>query len=158
MGENITDKVIILYHANWCGHCRNMMPEWEKFESAYNKSSNEILNTYKTRISIIKYEESSNAEKIQEANVQGFPTIKIESRGAINEYRGDRTAFAFFQKLIPEASPDKINEWLNRATSSNTHNLSGGHREDYSMEKIIFANSYHKYLKYKKKCESLNLI
>ena len=29
-------KNIILFKANWCGHCQNFMPKWEQLQNKYN--------------------------------------------------------------------------------------------------------------------------
>ena len=31
---------IILFYANWCGHCTHMKPEWNKFKSSIPKGLN----------------------------------------------------------------------------------------------------------------------
>ena len=63
------DKKIVLFYADWCGHCTTFKPEWEKFE-------NEIKNSdFKNKISVEKYE---SAEKHPyQVEIKGYPTIKV---------------------------------------------------------------------------------
>lgn len=40
---------IILFHANWCGHCVDFIPTWEKMKSDKNANKNIELNNMKNR-------------------------------------------------------------------------------------------------------------
>ena len=80
--ENYQDKVIvvILYHANWCPHCKNMMPEW-----------NSLVANPPQGVQVKTVEESELTEE-DRGRVQGFPTIVAEVDGQVKEYSGGRTA------------------------------------------------------------------
>jgi protein disulfide-isomerase A6 len=52
------------YYASWCGHCRNMAPEWEKAASALQGI---------VQVAAI----DAGAQKINVEGVQGFPTIRF---------------------------------------------------------------------------------
>ena len=80
--ENYQDKVIvvILYHANWCPHCKNMMPEW-----------NSLVANPPQGVQVKTVEESELTEE-DRGRVQGFPTIVAEVDGEVNEYSGGRSA------------------------------------------------------------------
>jgi len=78
--------VMILVHAHWCGHCRNMMPEWNRFEREIPKSC---------KVKIAKIEDSvySNVKNEIDLGAEGFPTIKLFNNGKfVKKYEGDRTA------------------------------------------------------------------
>ena len=88
-------KVVILIHADWCGHCQRLVPEWQQmkdsltpeekpkliFEEIESKELDDKLpkvsNTY-TNGNPIKY--------------KGFPTIGTVERGQFKQYGGNRTA------------------------------------------------------------------
>lgn len=80
--ENYQDKVIvvILYHANWCPHCKNMMPEW-----------NSLVANPPQGVQVKTVEESELTEE-DRGRVQGFPTIVAEVDGEVKEYSGGRSA------------------------------------------------------------------
>ena len=78
--------VIILIHAHWCGHCRNMMPEWNRFEREIPKSC---------KVKVAKIEDSvySNVKHDIDLGAEGFPTIKLFNKGKlVKKYGGDRTS------------------------------------------------------------------
>ena len=33
-------KNVILFKANWCGHCQNFLPKWENLQNKYNSKYN----------------------------------------------------------------------------------------------------------------------
>ena len=76
---------IVLFHANWCGHCKKMMPEWEKFEKEFH--GHEGINV----INI----ESEQKDIMKKHDINGFPTIKycpsgLNETGNTKTYDGDR--------------------------------------------------------------------
>lgn len=172
-------KYVTLYYADWCSHCKRFEPEWFKLKSAYNKVKQDIKNKYNMEIILNEYESDTSPREITEAGVEGFPTIKIKYNDKIDDYIGDRTAQSLFKKLIPEANDDEIISWLNKAVENekilgelgldknggknvNSPEIQFGGIRNYGIKamdpKILFADSYRKYIKYKKKCEAMHLM
>jgi thiol-disulfide isomerase/thioredoxin len=88
-----SDKLFVMYYAEWCGHCKKTMPEFEN-----------LINNYKGNIKIIvinsEDEEYKNLVKSQ--NIKGFPTIRYYSsgiEGVYQEYNGGRTEKDFAEYL-----------------------------------------------------------
>ena len=86
MNTNYSTPAIVLFHANWCGHCKKLMPEWNKFENNYHK---------KNGIHVIKLENDEHKDIMKKHEINGFPTIKYCPNG-INDnagtvYEGPRT-------------------------------------------------------------------
>ena len=72
-GNNLT--IIYLFKADWCPHCQNFMPIWNKMKNKYdNKVQFKTIDSEKHRAEIKKH------------NIEGFPTIKYNING---EYTGD---------------------------------------------------------------------
>jgi thioredoxin-like negative regulator of GroEL len=69
----------ILYSASWCGHCKNLKPEWEKLVR--------YCNANMRNGKIVNIEDSENLP----ADIKGFPTIVYVSGGKKTEYNGNRT-------------------------------------------------------------------
>ena len=94
--------IVGLVHANWCGHCQHLMPEWNKMEE--NVSKNPKLNN---KCKIIKIESEhinkelpKYAKMTQQKNipVQGYPTIfMIKKNRMVDMYGGERSSGALEQ-------------------------------------------------------------
>ena len=76
-------KRVILFHWKDCGHCKKMMPEWQRFVK---------LNANNKKVKIETVEKDDAPELIQKYNVQGFPTIiAINDGKLVKEFNGERT-------------------------------------------------------------------
>ena len=75
ISENDTTPVVVMFHANWCGHCKKLMPEWMKFEKAYHG---------KKGINVVKIESDEDKSLVKLHGVNGYPTIKYCPRGVYN--------------------------------------------------------------------------
>ena len=75
-------KRVILFHWKDCGHCKKMMPEWQRFVK---------LNANNSKVKIETVEKDDAPELIQKYNVQGFPTIiAINDGKKVKEFEGER--------------------------------------------------------------------
>ncbi len=70
---------LMLFKADWCGHCKNFLPTWEKI------SKNTGLN-----VSFKIFDSDKNKKEIDEYNISGFPTIMYKVNDKLIEYNGDR--------------------------------------------------------------------
>lgn len=79
-------KEMVLLHWKDCGHCKKMMPEWDKFQSKN-----------KTNVNVRKVEKDEDPALMKKHKVQGYPTILLldEKGNKVKSYDGDRTAAAF---------------------------------------------------------------
>lgn len=62
-------NVIVLYYADWCGHCVRFKPEWAKFKS-------EMARKHPNLCTVAEVEQS-HLSNVPAAQVQGYPTIKF---------------------------------------------------------------------------------
>ena len=65
------DNNITLYHANWCGHCKNFMPTWNALKDVFDKNN----------VTYAEYESDNNSAEVSAAGIRGFPTIRISKNG-----------------------------------------------------------------------------
>lgn len=76
--------IIALFHASWCGHCKNFLPVWDRLEEAFEQHN----------IKYIKLErEETDPELMDEllnGKIRGFPTILKIFNNKIEEYNGKR--------------------------------------------------------------------
>ena len=78
------------YHADWCGHCRNMDESWEDLTK-----KNIGVNTLKLESEAI----NNTPSPIKDEPIQGFPTIVMYNNGKkVGTYEsGDRSTKALLQ-------------------------------------------------------------
>ncbi|KAK8692216.1 hypothetical protein V6N13_075690 [Hibiscus sabdariffa] len=105
--SNFTDSVskhkfiVVEFYAPWCGHCKNLAPEYEKAAS--------ILSKHDPPVILAKVDANKEANKglANEYDVRGFPTLKILRNGGkdVQEYKGPREADGIVEYLKRESGP-----------------------------------------------------
>lgn len=83
--KKLKDKcpILFLFHANWCGHCRNFKPEWQKIKAALAR---------KRGIHVVEVE-AGHFELLPAhlKNIAAFPTVQIVKDGKFQEeFNGNR--------------------------------------------------------------------
>ncbi|XP_022214778.1 protein disulfide-isomerase A6 homolog [Drosophila obscura] len=83
---NSDDIWLVEFFAPWCGHCKNLEPEWAK-----------AAKELKGKVKLGALDATAHQSKAAEYNVRGYPTIKFFAAGAkkasdAQEYQGGRTA------------------------------------------------------------------
>ncbi|EQC37366.1 hypothetical protein SDRG_05583 [Saprolegnia diclina VS20] len=86
---------LVEFYAPWCGHCKNLAPEWKKAAKALDG----IVN-----VAAVDCDEHKSLAG--QFGVQGFPTIKIfgDNKRAPVDYQGERSAKAIVDAGVREAS------------------------------------------------------
>jgi protein disulfide-isomerase A6 len=76
---------LVEFYAPWCGHCKNLAPEWKIAGETFQPDDN---------IVIAAVDATENQDLAGRFGVQGYPTIKYFPAGSqeAEEYTGGRTA------------------------------------------------------------------
>ena len=82
------DIQIMLFKADWCGHCKHFKPTWEK-----------ISEMYKSKYNFVIYDADNQTDKFKEYKVDAFPTVLVKTSNNIITYDGDRS-FDDFNNFI----------------------------------------------------------
>jgi thiol-disulfide isomerase/thioredoxin len=111
--------VVLLLHATWCGHCQQLMPEWERMESEINSSP------LRDKVEIVKIESADMDAKLpkykamthrKDIPMQGYPTIAMIHGGNVKTYGGER-------------SSEKIKTWISSGGKSTDNSMFGGKKK-----------------------------
>ena len=88
--DNVSSqKSLVLFYADWCGHCKNFMPTWDKISKTVNenKSGAKLI-----KVECGKPQENEGHKMIMEKySIEGYPTIKYFENGNAKDYEGPRT-------------------------------------------------------------------
>tara|TARA_B100000989_G_C19433310_1_gene424028 strand:+ start:297 stop:737 length:441 start_codon:yes stop_codon:yes gene_type:complete len=85
------EKELIFIHMDGCGHCKNMMPEWEK---ALKKNNTNI------KMRKVEKDENDGPDLCKRYKINGFPTIILLNAGnKVKEYDGERNGDAIIKFL-----------------------------------------------------------
>lgn len=79
----------ILFHVDWCGHCKNTVPEFNKIVGSRDDVDIKLLNA-----------EKEGKERAAELEIEGYPTIMLIKDGNVETCNTERT-------------PQAWNAWLN---------------------------------------------
>ena len=83
---NSEDVWLVEFFAPWCGHCKNLAPEWAK-----------AAKELKGKVKLGALDATAHQSKAAEYGVRGYPTIKFfpggrKSSSDVQDYDGGRTA------------------------------------------------------------------
>ncbi len=86
---------LYFFYTDWCGYSKKAMPEWEALEAKLKESP--VFGT--TRVTPVRINGDKDRATTTLYEVDGFPTIKLETSSLLTTYDGRRTATALLEFL-----------------------------------------------------------
>lgn len=112
-----SDKLwLVEFYAPWCGHCKNLAPEWKKAATAL-----------KGVVHVGAVNMDAHADIGQPYDIKGFPTIKVfgADKKKPEDYAGERTAQGIARYAL-DALRSIVNERLGVKNSKSGGKSDGG--------------------------------
>lgn len=81
------DMTILIFKAEWCGHCQQAAPEFAKLLAA---SPIALSDNKKAVVRMLDADQDKDAMAPYKDRVKGFPTILIQKGSELVEYPGER--------------------------------------------------------------------
>lgn len=83
-------KTLVLFHAEWCGYCKRLMPTWDETATEVNAMEGSGIKMVKVECGDPKNNETHDM-LMKKYEIQGYPTIKYFDAGKVSEFSGERT-------------------------------------------------------------------
>jgi len=90
-------NAFLFFQAPWCGHCRQLQPDFDKLRKAFADTPNVVIGSLDC---------AGNAQSTcGQHSVQGYPTIKLLVNGKSMDYNGGRNFEAMKREVESKLNP-----------------------------------------------------
>uniref|UniRef100_A0A9L0RAL3 Protein disulfide-isomerase A6 n=1 Tax=Equus caballus TaxID=9796 RepID=A0A9L0RAL3_HORSE len=112
------DVWMVEFYAPWCGHCKNLEPEWAA-------AATEVKEQTKGKVKLAAVDATVNQVLASRYGIRGFPTIKIFQKGESPvDYDGGRTRSDIISRALDlfsdNAPPPELLEIINEDIAKKT--------------------------------------
>jgi thioredoxin-like negative regulator of GroEL len=73
------EKTMILFKADWCGHCNEFKKTWEELQTQLNG-----------KVKFVTYDSEADTKVMNKYKVSGFPTLMLQKDDQMIKYKGMR--------------------------------------------------------------------
>ncbi len=96
---------LYFFYTNWCGFSKKAMPEWSKLEEKVKRES----YFGKTHVNAIQVDCEADRAMCTLYDVQGYPTVLLETKTGITEYNKGMTFSALMAFLRETLGQEREN-------------------------------------------------
>jgi len=83
----VSQNTLTIVKANWCGHCKKALPDFEQLVSA-----SPITKADGSSVTVRMLDSDKDSAEVKNLNVKGFPTILYQTAdGTTTTYNGERS-------------------------------------------------------------------
>ena len=112
------DVWMVEFYAPWCGHCKNLEPEWAA-------AATEVKEQTKGKVKLAAVDATVNQVLASRYGIRGFPTIKIFQKGESPvDYDGGRRRSDIVSRALDlfsdNAPPPELLEIINEDVAKKT--------------------------------------
>jgi thiol-disulfide isomerase/thioredoxin len=86
---------LYFFYTDWCGFSKKAMPVWEELETKLSQSP--VFGT--TRVKAVRVNAETDKKTATLYEIEGYPTIKLETSSSLTDYTGKRTVPAILDFL-----------------------------------------------------------
>lgn len=97
--QKVDSIEVIMFHVDWCPHCKKALPDWKSFSSEYN---GKIVNGYQVNVNpdgtnCTDDNDPRIAEMIKQYKIESYPTVIIMKDGERYDFDAKITKYALDQ-------------------------------------------------------------
>lgn len=88
-----SEPTMVLFYADWCGHCTKLKPTWEQASKQANTDTTRMIKID------VGGKSPEHKELMKKYQIDGFPTILVFQNGTPAPYKGERSVDSFLQTI-----------------------------------------------------------
>jgi thiol:disulfide interchange protein len=88
-----SEPTMVLFYADWCGHCTKLKPTWEQAATQANIDTTRMIKID------VGGKDPEHKDLMKKYQIDGFPTILVFQNGTPVSYKGERSVDSFLQSL-----------------------------------------------------------
>lgn len=82
---NAIENKVLMFHVDWCPHCKKALPEWNQFKSEYNNKTIDSKKIVVVDHDLTNSSDPNNKKLIEKYNIEGYPSVILDKGGEFVE-------------------------------------------------------------------------